>query len=221
MEVMSEASQQSIESDVEFPEAIEALRTRRSGHNFDPDADIDSETLESVVRDATLAPSSYNLQPWEFVVVRDDDRLAELVDIAYGQEHLLDAGTAILVAGHTDPKTADRVFEEWVEAGRFDSETGEEVKEQTVAGYESNRAGRDYAMRNASLAVQNLLVSAHARGLTATAMSGFDFDAAAEFVDMPEDTMPVVLVAIGPSGGEEPDRLPRRDVEEVLHEETF
>ena len=219
---MSEASQQAeSEPDADFPEAIEALRTRRSGHNFDPDAAVDSETLESVVRDATLAPSSYNLQPWEFVAIQDNDRLDELVDIAYGQEHIREAGTAVLVAGHTDPKTADRVFEEWVEAGRFDAETGEEVREQTVAGYQTDRAGRDYAIRNASLAAQNLLLSAHARGLTATAMSGFDFEAAAEFAGLPEDTIPVVLVAIGPSGGEEPERLPRRGVDEVLHEETF
>jgi len=200
---------------------IEGLRSRRSGHNFDADADLDDETLEALIEDATLAPSSYNLQPWEFVVVQDDDRLEELVDIAYGQEHLADAGTAILVAGHTDPKTADRVFAEWVEAGRVDEETAEGMKEQTVAGYESERAGRDYAMRNASLAAQNLLLSAHARGLTATPMTGFDFEAAAEFADLPDDTVPVLLLAVGPSGGEEPERLPRRDVEEVLHRESF
>ncbi|NIB99343.1 nitroreductase family protein [Halobacterium sp. R2-5] len=213
---MSEAHQRSSTDAV-----IDALHSRRSGHNFDPDADVDGETLEALVEDATLAPSSYNLQPWEFVAIRDDDRLDELVDIAYGQEHIREAGTSILVAGHTEPKTADRVFEEWVEAGRFDAETGEELKEQTVASYESERAGRDYAMRNAGLAAQNLLLSAHARGLTATPMTGFDFEAAAEFVDLPEDTVPVVLVAVGPSGGDEPERLPRRGVAEVLHRESF
>lgn len=200
---------------------IEGLRSRRSGHNFDPDATLDDETLKELVQDATLAPSSYNLQPWEFVAITDDDNVDELVDIAYGQEHIRDAGTAILVAGHTDPKTADRVFEEWVEAGRFDEETAEEIKEQTVAGYQSDRAGRDYAIRNASLAAENLLLSAHARDLTATPMIGFDHDRIAEFVDLPEDTVPVVLIAVGPSGGEEPERLPRRDVEDVLHRETF
>jgi nitroreductase len=211
---MSEGTQQ-FRSDA----AIDALRARRSGHNFDADADLADETLEALVEDATYAPSSYNLQPWEFVAIQDDDRLDELVDIADGQQHLKEAGTAILVAGHTDPKTADRVFEEWVEAGRFDAETGEEIKAQTVAGYESDRAGRDYAVRNASLAAQNLLLSAHARGLTATPMTGFDFEAAAEFVDLPADTVPVVLIAVGPSGGDEPERLPRRGVDEVLHRE--
>ncbi|SEV94155.1 nitroreductase family protein [Halobacterium jilantaiense] len=199
---------------------IDGLRSRRSGHNFDPDTDLDDETLEELVLDATYAPSSFNLQPWEFVAVQDDDRLDELVDIANGQEHIADTGTAVLVAGHTEPKTADRVFEEWVEAGRVDAETAEGMKEATVEGYEGERAGRDYAIRNASLAAQNLLLAAHARGLTATPMTGFDFEAAAEFVDLPEDTIPVMLIAVGPSAGDEPERLPRRDVDEVLHRET-
>jgi len=209
------------EPDDELPAAIEAIRSRRSGHNFDPESQLDDETLEALIRDASLAPSSYNLQPWEFVVVQDDDALAEVVDLAYGQEHIEEAGTAILVAGHTEPETADRVFDEWVEAGRFDAETGQQVKEQTVAGYQSERAGRDYAIRNASLAAQNLLLSAHARGLTATPMSGFDFEGMAEFLDLPGDKVPVLLVAVGPSGGAEPERLPRRDVDEILHRETY
>jgi len=213
---MSDASLQS-----RTDAAIEALRSRRSGHNFDPEADVDEETLEAIVEDATLAPSSFNLQPWEFVAVRDDDRLDELVDIANGQQHVKDAGTAILVAGHTEAKTVDRVVDEWVEAGRIDAEQSEGMKERTAESYESERAGRDYAIRNASLAAENILLSAHARGLTATPMTGFDFDAAAEFVDLPEDAIPVVLIAVGPSGGDEPERLPRRDVDEVLHYETF
>ncbi|NHN60359.1 MULTISPECIES: nitroreductase family protein [Halorussus] len=207
--------------DEEHPAAIEAIRTRRSGHNFDPDEKLDEKTLEELIRDAALAPSSYNLQPWEFVAVRDDDRLGEVVELAYGQEHVKEAGTAIFVVGHTEPETADRVFEEWVEAGRFDEETGRQVKEQTVAGYEGERAGRDYGIRNASLAAQNLLLSAHARGLKATPMSGFDFEGAAEFLGLPDDKIPVMLVAVGPSGGEEPERLPRRDVDEILHRESY
>ncbi|WP_440007228.1 nitroreductase family protein [Halomicrococcus sp. SG-WS-1] len=206
--------------DAEFPDAIEALRTRRSGHDFDPDAELDDETLESLIRDAALAPSSYNLQPWEFVVVQDDDRLDEVVDLAYGQEHVREAGTAILVVGHTEAKTADRVFDEWEEAGRMDEAAAEQTKAQSVEMYEDERMGRDYAIRNASLAAQNLLLSAHARGLKATPMIGFDQEGIAEFLGLPDDEIPVVLLSVGPSGGEEPERLPRRGVEEILHRES-
>lgn len=211
----------SSDHDETFEQAITALQTRRSGHNFAPDAALDDATLESLIEDATLAPSSYNLQPWEFVVVQDEENLDTVVELAYGQEHIRDAGTVVLVAGHTTPKTADRVFEEWVDAGRMDEESATQTKEQSVGMYADDRMGRDYAIRNASLAAENLLLSAHARGLSATPMIGFDAEGIAEFVGLPEDTVPVVLIAVGPSGGEEPDRLPRRGVDEVLHRESF
>ena len=208
-------------SDETPSEVIEAIRTRRSGHDFDPDAKLDEETLEELIYDATLAPSSYNLQPWEFVAVQDDEQLEQVVELAYNQEHLREAGTAILVVGHTGAKTADRVFEEWKEAGRMDEASAERTKAQTVEMYEDERFGRDYAIRNASLAAQNLLLSAHARGLKATPMIGFDQEGIAEFLGLPDDEIPVMLIAVGPSGGEEPDRLPRRSVDEVLHRESY
>ena len=210
-----------VDHDAEFPEVIEAIRTRRSGHNFDADAEISEETLEALVEDAALAPSSYNLQPWEFVAVRDDDRLDEVVELAYGQEHVREAGTAILVVGHTEAETADRVFDEWEQAGRMDEEAAEQTKATAVEMYDDERTGRDYAVRNASLAAQNLLLSAHARGLTATPMIGFDAEGIAEFLELPDDEVPVMLIAVGPSGGEEPERLPRRGVEEILHRESY
>lgn len=209
------------DADAEYPNAIEALRTRRSGHNFDPDGDVDEETLRALVKDASLAPSSYNLQPWEFVAVQDDERLDEIVELAYGQEHIKEAGTAILVVGHTELETADGVFDQWVEAGRMDEETAEATLEQTEGLYGSDRMSRDYAIRNPSLAAQNLMLSAHARGLKSTPMIGFDQEGIAEFLELPEDKVPVVLIAVGESGGEEPERLPRRDVDEILHRETF
>ncbi len=210
-----------ITHDAEFPELIEGLRSRRSGHNFDPDADLSDETLEELIYDAAIAPSSYNLQPWEFVVVQDEERLDEVVDIAYGQEHIRDAGTAILVVGHTNAKTADRVFEEWADAGRMDEETAQQTKAQTAEMYDDETMGRDLGIRNASLAAQNLMLSAHARGLTATPMIGFDQERIIEFLDLPDDEIPVMLIAVGPSGGEEPERLPRRSVDEILHHETY
>ncbi|RRJ29679.1 nitroreductase family protein [Halocatena pleomorpha] len=221
MQSTSEPRDNEIEHDETFEQAITAMRTRRSEHNFASDAELDDATLEEVITDATLAPSSYNLQPWEFVAVQDEERLDTVVELAFGQEHIRDAGTAVLVAGHTTPKTADRVFEEWTDSGQMDAETAAQTKEQTVEMYADERMGRDYAIRNASLAAENLLLSAHARGLAATPMIGFDAEGIAEFLGLPDDTVPVVLIALGPSGGEEPDRLPRRSVNEVLHREEY
>ncbi|GAD53629.1 oxygen-insensitive NAD(P)H nitroreductase / Dihydropteridine reductase [Halarchaeum acidiphilum MH1-52-1] len=204
--------------DAQYPDAVEAIRTRRSGHNFDPDGDVAEETLREIVRDATLAPSAFNLQPWEFVAVRDEERLDDLVDLAYGQEHLRDAGTGVVVVGHTDAeRTAERVYNEWAEAGRI----SEEDAADRIAQAEDDDADREFAVRNASLAAENFLLSAHARGLKATPMTGFDFEGVDEFLGLPDDLIPVVLIALGESGGDEPERLPRRSVDDVLHVDDY
>nr|WP_049926031.1 nitroreductase family protein [Natronomonas moolapensis] len=60
----------------------ELLRTRRSVHQYNDEA-IEADTLESIFEAATLAPSGYNLQPWEFLVLREDDGKAALREVAY------------------------------------------------------------------------------------------------------------------------------------------
>jgi nitroreductase len=55
-----------------MPEAgfYEAVETRRTVRNFLSDQ-VPGEVLERCIDAARLAPSSSNLQPWEFVVIRD------------------------------------------------------------------------------------------------------------------------------------------------------
>ncbi|WP_330633079.1 nitroreductase family protein [Halocatena halophila] len=219
--MQSNAESDATTDDFSSEAVIEAIHTRRSGHNFDPESNVDDETLEAIIEDATLAPSAYNLQPWEFLCVQDEELLDSVVELAYGQEHIRDAGTAIFVLGHTEALTADTVFEQWVEAGHMDEETAAETKAQSVGMYDDEQMGRDYAIRNASLAAQNLLLSAHARGLSATPMIGFDPEGICELLSVPDSMVPVMLIALGPSGGDEPDRLPRRDVATVLHRDGF
>ena len=64
-------------------DAVEALKTRRSGRKYSKDS-VPREVVEDIVDCARLAASANNLQPWEFVAVtaaKTRKRLSELVDI--------------------------------------------------------------------------------------------------------------------------------------------
>jgi nitroreductase len=54
-------------------DAIKAIRQRRSARAFQP-VPIPRETIEEILGLAVNAPSANNLQPWEFVVVMDEER---------------------------------------------------------------------------------------------------------------------------------------------------
>jgi nitroreductase len=54
-------------------DALQAIRARRSARAFKP-VPVPREKVEEVLRLAVNAPSANNLQPWEFVVVMDEER---------------------------------------------------------------------------------------------------------------------------------------------------
>jgi nitroreductase len=62
--------------------------------------------------------------------------------------------------------------------------------------------GRDYALFDCGLAAGNLLLQATREGLIAHPMAGFDAAAIKKSFMMPEDTIPIVLIAVGYPGDE-------------------
>lgn len=51
-------------------DAITAIEKRRARRSFE-EREIPKETVEELIRLASLAPSPYNSQPWHFIAVRD------------------------------------------------------------------------------------------------------------------------------------------------------
>ena len=58
-------------------EALEAMRRRRSVRQYTGEP-IPKEDLEAIVDAGRLAPSGYNTQPWDFVVVTERDMIEQL-----------------------------------------------------------------------------------------------------------------------------------------------
>ncbi len=77
-------------------DAIEALKTRRSVRYFRP-GEIPVGLLEELVDCARLAPSGRNEQPWEFVVVRDRQKLREIAELTDNGRFIAEAAACIIV----------------------------------------------------------------------------------------------------------------------------
>ncbi|HXZ66307.1 MAG TPA: nitroreductase [Streptosporangiaceae bacterium] len=77
----------------------EAITARRNVRSF-IDQPVSSEDLHRILEAGRRAPSSRNLQPWDFVVVTDRAQLQELSKVWVGAGHVAGAATAIaLVIG--------------------------------------------------------------------------------------------------------------------------
>ena len=75
---------------------LESIRKRYSCRAYQ-DREIEQEKLDQVFEAARLAPSARNLQDWRFVVVKDKETKAKLVQAANNQRFL--AGAGVIVVG--------------------------------------------------------------------------------------------------------------------------
>lgn len=205
----------------------ETAVTRRSVHEY-ADEPIDDDTLETIFELATLAPSGYNLQPWEFLALRETDSKATLAEIAYGQAHVESADTAVVVLGNTDPMAhAEAVFDDWLAKSYIPDEGVRtallENVEAMAAMPEAER--RIWATRSTALAAMTLLYAAWERGVASCPMEGFDPDALVETFEIPDGYEPVMIITLGyPADNAadiENERKARRPVDSIVHYETF
>ncbi len=87
------------------------ILTRRSVRQFEPGKEIPRHDIDDILKIAMYAPSGCNRQPWEFVVVTDDEIKNRIVDIHPHAGFLEEASAAIIVCGDVN-KQCDEGF--WV-----------------------------------------------------------------------------------------------------------
>ncbi len=69
---------------VEFQDLLEIIKTRRSIRAYKKDAKIPSELLEKVLEAGLWSPTSSNVQPWEFIVVKEKANLMKVKALSPG-----------------------------------------------------------------------------------------------------------------------------------------
>ena len=79
-------------------ETWDAIRSRRNVRDYRPDPIPDAELLR-IAEAGWRAPSASNRQHWDFVIVTDHERLAELSQVWQGARHIAQAPAAIVQIG--------------------------------------------------------------------------------------------------------------------------
>jgi nitroreductase len=198
-------------------ELEQAIRERRSIKSYDPSHEIDDATLERIFALVTRSPSSWNLQHWRFVVVRDAARKRALSAAAWGQRHVAECSAVVAVCGKL------RAHED---AARTNAHAPQATLDQLVPVIEQSYADderfqRDEAIRSGSLAAMTLMLVAQGEGLATCPMIGFDQEKVATLLEVPDDHVVVMLVTLGKWTGEPPFPTSRLPLAEVVKHETF
>jgi nitroreductase len=209
-------------------ETRDAIARRTSVHYFDPSRAVTDAQLRELFDAVQHAPSGYNLQPWEFVVVRDPAGKERLRTASYNQTFVADASAVIVVLSALDPaRHAEAVFADWSAKGYFDEATARKTLD-LVRGWSKwpREEQRVWTVRSTALAAMTLMLAAEDMGLATCPMEGFKPSAVAAAVGVPPEFEIVMLVALGYPASPPPPKagLPRkrrRGFGEIVHLETF
>jgi nitroreductase len=91
---------------------IAALNWRYATKQFDASRIISEEDWDIIEQSLVLTPSSFGLQPWKFLVVKDPAIRAELQPESWGQSQVTEASHFIVLTARTDLTVDD--IDAWV-----------------------------------------------------------------------------------------------------------
>jgi len=80
----------------------EALQWRYATKKFDPTRSVEETTVDSLLDAANLSATSYGLQPFKMVVIRNQELQDKLITSSYGQRQVADASHVLVIAARTD-----------------------------------------------------------------------------------------------------------------------
>lgn len=84
---------------------ISALQWRYAVQAFDASKKVSDADLRTILESARLAPSSYGLEPWKFIVVENPEMRAKISQAGYGQPKITEASHLIVIARPTDARS--------------------------------------------------------------------------------------------------------------------
>ncbi len=166
------------------PSALDVIASRKSVRTY-TDQPVSDEQVETILRAAMAAPSGMNVQPWRFVVVRDQ----AVKDVLAGgfNKMIAKAPVVFVVCGET---TVQR-------------------RPQGEAGAEPVLMENHNWTADCAAATENLLLAAEALGLGAVWTACYPYDdrmnPAREVLGLPENVTPYCIVPCGyPASDDQP-----------------
>jgi len=200
-----------------MPNLFDAIKNRRSIRKYQAHP-VAKALIQEILSEASWAPSAHNAQPWRFIVLSEDSSkrgLAEVMAKSWAEDLTKD-----------EQKIDDEMFQSRVE--RFATApvlilaclTMENMTPQP--DQRRQNVERDLAMQSIGASMQNLLLTAHEKGLGACwfCAPAFCKETVKKYLEIPKEVEPQALIAIG-YPAEKPEASLRKGFDEVCFKDKW
>jgi len=197
---------------------FEAIEQRRAVKHYDPNHEMTNDEVNQLLSAVLLSPTSFNIQNWRFVLVKDKPLREKLREAAWNQAQVTDASLVVVLCGNKNSWSQ--------EPDRYWRNAPDDVREFLVAGIKNFYDGkeqeqRDEIHRSCGIAAQTLMLSAKAMGYDSCPMVGFEPEKVAELINLPKDHVISLMVVVGKAIKPARERGGQLSLNEVVIENQF
>ncbi|HUO10560.1 MAG TPA: NAD(P)H-dependent oxidoreductase [Phycisphaerae bacterium] len=190
-------------STLSHEQLLDTLQWRYATKKYDPERKIPEATWRTLEDALLLAPSSYGLQPWKALVIKNSGVRAKLRPVAWGQSQVTDASHLVVFAAmkNITAEYIDSYIQRIADVRSIPADALKDYRNMMVGdivnGPRSSWA-QAWAQRQAYIGLGLLLESAAFLGIDATPMEGFDPAKFDEILGLPAKGLAAtVMCALG------------------------
>jgi len=181
-------------------EVIDSIKDRRSIRAFDKDKEITDDEINVILDAAKWYPSARNIQPIEFIVIRDKDIREKLAEVSNQIQPKIAPVCIVVIAD---------MNREWL--------IGEISPHDTTT---SDKGINIFMYMDAGAAIQNLMLAAHSLGIGSLWISAFDAGELRKIVKVPKHYKTLAIICLG-QYSHKPRAPPKRNLDEMVHFDKF
>ncbi|MBV1759188.1 MAG: NAD(P)H-dependent oxidoreductase [Dethiosulfatibacter sp.] len=212
-------------------EIIKAYQFRHATKEFDPNRKISDDDFDFILETARLSPSSMGLEPWKFLIIKNDELKQKLAQVTWGAvKQLPTASHFVVILARTEKDTKydkDYFAYQMMEIRQFSEELfAEKIKtyktfqEDDLHLLDSERTMFDWACKQTYIALGNMMTAAAQIGIDSCPVEGFSFDKVQKILEdeglLEKGRLGVsVMVAFG-YRDKEPRPKTRRQMSEII-----
>lgn len=181
---------------------LESLNWRYATKKFDSEKEISKEDLNTLLEAIRLSPSSYGLQPYHVIVIKNKELREKLKSASWGQPQITDASYLIVFANNTsfDAELIDSYLTNVSQTRDIElsnlQQYGDFMKSKLIDL--PNNLKESWTAKQAYLALGNLLSAAASLKIDACPMEGFEAEVYNELLGLNDKNLnTAVVTAVG------------------------
>ena len=194
---------------------IDIFHFRHACKVFDKNRDIEPHIFETILEGGRLAPSSFGMEPWKFIIIENRELREELRGACWNQAQITDSSKLIAIIALTDVVQDFDYYSKMFERRGLDKDKTLAYIKRYESYINSLPSIQEWVKRQCYIAATQMMITASSLGVDTCPIEGFEPDKVDRLLKLPKEHKTALLLPLGYRVNEAPEKL-RKSMSEVI-----